>query len=78
MIIELVSFCRGVSITRGKYWEMHLMYPEIHFKSPGTGILHLVKSKLRCITLWEHAKYIYINTVCPVCTGNNIFAVQQP
>ena len=36
------------------------MYQGMHFKSSGIGILHLVKSKLRCISLWEHAKYIYI------------------
>jgi len=33
------------------------MYLGIHLKSPGMGVLHLVKSKFRCISLWERAKY---------------------
>ena len=35
------------------------MYLGIHLKSPGLGmgVLHLVKSKFRCISLWECAKY---------------------
>ena len=61
-----------------KCWEMQLMYLGIHFKSPGMGILHLVKSKLRYISLWEHAKYLHINKIWDICNGNNICAVQQP
>jgi len=54
------------------------MYLGIHFKSLGIGILHLLRSKLRSISLWEHEKYIYINKIQDMCTGNNICAVQQP
>ena len=54
------------------------MYLGIHFKSPGIGILHLVKSKLRHITLREHEKYTYINKIWDIYSGNNICAVQQP
>ena len=73
--IELVYLCKEIGFLAGKSWEMQLMYLGIHFKSPGIGILH---SKLRCISLWEHAKYIYINRIWDICAGNNIRAVQQP
>ena len=54
------------------------MYPGIHFKSQGIGILDLVKSKLRCISLCEREKYIYINQIHGLYTGNNTCAIGQP
>jgi hypothetical protein len=44
----------------------------------GIGILHLVKSKSRCFSLWEHKKYIYINQIHELYYGNNTCADQQP
>ena len=39
------------------------MYLGIHAKSLGIGILYLVRLKLRCISVWEHEKYMYINKI---------------
>ena len=44
----------------------------------GIGILHLVKLKLSCFSLWEHEKYIYINQISELYNGNDTCAVQQP
>jgi hypothetical protein len=45
---------------------------------PGIGILYLVKSKLSCSSLWKHSKYIYINQIHGLYTGNNTCAIGQP
>ena len=79
--VELIYFFKGISFIPSKCWEIQLIYPGIHFKSQGIGILDLVKSKLKCISLWEHEKYIYIsiiNQIHGLYTGNNICAIGQP
>ena len=76
--VGLIYFFKGISFIPSKCWEIQLIYPGIHFKSQEIGILDLVKSKSRCISLWEHKKYIYINQMHGLYTGNNTCAIGQP
>ena len=61
--LELIYFFKGISFIPSECWEIQLIYSGIRFKSQGIDILDLVKSKLRCISLWEHEKSIYINQI---------------